>query len=260
MLASALIALVLSAPSAVGDDVETAKTLTGLVVNSLGRHKALSVVSSEDVRRVVELEADKQAMGCSDDASCLAEVAGALGARYVVYGQVGRLGASLVLTLNLFDPQNGAAVGRVAARAATVEALADQLDPAVDQLVAPVATTAAKVLVLDLRPPGYSPDGATTTTTEAAPGGGPSVAMLAGGAGVAGVGALVGGAGVALAVLAMNAQGEAEAEPIQTRANAKYDERDLYGVGAIATWIGGGVLFVGGAALAAAAFVVGSGE
>src|SRR3712207_6923041 len=39
-----------------------------------------------------ELEAAKQSVGCADDSSCLADVAGAMGAELVVFGAAGKLG------------------------------------------------------------------------------------------------------------------------------------------------------------------------
>lgn len=41
-------------------------------------------------------------MGCGDS-SCLAEIAGAMGAEFVVFGDVGKLGETFVINLNLFD-------------------------------------------------------------------------------------------------------------------------------------------------------------
>jgi hypothetical protein len=69
------------------------------------------VLSTSDVRQLADLEATKQQAGC-DTSSCLSEIAGALGARYVVFGDATQLGSLLVVNLNLFDVQTAAAVRR----------------------------------------------------------------------------------------------------------------------------------------------------
>ncbi len=72
------------------------------LVAHLSRSKEIDVLSSDDLRRVADLQAQKQAMGC-DDSSCLAELAGAVGARYVMFGNVGQLGALIQINISLLD-------------------------------------------------------------------------------------------------------------------------------------------------------------
>jgi hypothetical protein len=73
-------------------------------------------------------------MGC-DEASCLAELAGAMGARLVVFGDANKLGTVTILTLSLFDSSKTQSVGRVSVQAATIEELPAKLPPAVRDLV-----------------------------------------------------------------------------------------------------------------------------
>lgn len=122
-------------------DPETARLITDLVAVSLGRTRAFQVLTSEDVRSVVALEAEKHAMGC-DDASCLAEIAGAMGADYVVHGSVGALGDLFVVNLNLFDSQQAKSVGRESAQVRDRA----ELPAAIDEMT--------RVLVRELVPEG----------------------------------------------------------------------------------------------------------
>lgn len=101
-----------------------ARTLTEMLSYRLGKSRAFEVIAGEDLRRLVELEGERTAMGCDLDESCLADIAGALGARFVVYGRLSKLGSLLVLNLSWLDSQGGVALGRVNYQAQTVEEIA----------------------------------------------------------------------------------------------------------------------------------------
>ncbi|MCC7069755.1 MAG: hypothetical protein IT383_00435 [Deltaproteobacteria bacterium] len=109
-------------------------TLTSLITSKLARYQEIEAISGQDLRRLVDLEAQKQAIGC-DDAGCLAEMAGALGAQIVIFGQAGRLGGVLVVTLDAFDAQKGVAVARQPIEASDLGQLPNLVGPAVDRLV-----------------------------------------------------------------------------------------------------------------------------
>lgn len=92
-------------------DAELSRVVTQLVAVELeasGRSKVLSTV---DVRQVLALEEQKQLAGC-DEASCLAEIAGALGAEEVVFGDIVLLDERFLLTLNLLDVRANESKGR----------------------------------------------------------------------------------------------------------------------------------------------------
>lgn len=157
-----MLALAFVATMAANLDENDTSLLTSMVTASLTKVQALDVISGEDVKRQLSLEAERQTLGCSNDASCIAEVTGALGARLAVYGQAGELDdKSVVLTLNLFDSQTASAAGRVVVQGKSVSALANQIDKAAQDLVAdfvaknPVAPGGqrTRVIVLDLAAP-----------------------------------------------------------------------------------------------------------
>lgn len=125
--------LVLSLEAA-GVAPEEAKVLDGMVANALSAYSTIEVVTSEDLAQMMELEGQRQQLGC-DTKSCLAEIAGAMGARYVVFGSAGRLGELFVVQLNLFDSVEAKAVERREIQAAAVEGLATQVRPAVADLL-----------------------------------------------------------------------------------------------------------------------------
>ncbi len=115
-------------------DGDTVKTLTGIVSAELSAYTDLDVMADADVRRMLELEGDKQAVGCGDT-SCLADIAGAMGARLVVFGSVGKLGDTLVLHLNLYDSQRAQSVGRQFLEAKDVATLPHLLKPTLRALL-----------------------------------------------------------------------------------------------------------------------------
>jgi hypothetical protein len=110
MMLASLTALVLAAapvrvlvldlePSGVTPDV--AKSIDALVLQG-ATVDGVEVLAERDIRQLAELEAQKAEMGC-DTSSCLAELAGALGAELVLFGSVGKLGGTTTVSLSLFD-------------------------------------------------------------------------------------------------------------------------------------------------------------
>ena len=112
------------------------------MVVEVSRQASVDVISPGDVQRLAELESDKQALGCVDN-SCLAELAGALGARYVIFGDVGQLGTTYIMNLNLFDNQTASAVNRVAIQASDVGGLGTALSDRMAELVGPLGIQAS---------------------------------------------------------------------------------------------------------------------
>lgn len=158
----------------------------GLVRDVLTSHLTEStdayVFSAEDLRRTLDVEAQKEALGC-DDESCLAEIASAMGAEYIFFGTVGALGSITIVNLNLLAAEGGAGGARAVARR-TVEVTA--LEELPRELRAATSALAAEVL----------PEGATRAPP--APSAGPPMPLIAGSA-LAGTGVLVGVAGAATA-------------------------------------------------------------
>jgi TolB-like protein len=87
------------------------------------------VTTQKDMLTLLSLERQKQLLGCTDDAAaCVAELGGALGARFVLSGSVTRLGPdTLQLNLQLLDTSRSLTVGRASRIARDLPALRGQL-------------------------------------------------------------------------------------------------------------------------------------
>jgi hypothetical protein len=113
-----------------------AETLTALLAARAARFPSLRVMSSADLRELADLEADKQEAGCDDDnASCLAEIAGALGADLVLTTRAGRLDGIFIVSLQLFDARRATAEGRASVQAWSLGELPEKMGPALDEIL-----------------------------------------------------------------------------------------------------------------------------
>lgn len=241
-------------------DKNSAALITELVTTALGKDPRFDVVSSADLRRQLDVESNKQAVGCdASSTSCLAELAGAMGAQLVVTGKLGTLDDVVILTLSLFDSKAGKAVGRVAVRAASLGKVSDKVDGAVVELVSSYRSAEqgdikAKLLVLDVEPPRADDDtsgGILGSVTVASPPVSDAVELqrtfgviaLAGGVVVGGVGGL-------FYLVADDANKRAATTSLDAiSANARYDERDVYGSLSVAGVVVGVTGVVAGIAL-----------
>lgn len=113
---------------------EVVETISDLVGAHLGEYKKYDVITGQDLRQMAKLEVEKQKSGCVDN-SCLAELAGAMGARYVVFGKVGKLAERTIITLNLFDSQEAKAVDRAVVSTPDIGSIPDLLPAAVAKLM-----------------------------------------------------------------------------------------------------------------------------
>jgi hypothetical protein len=98
-------------PRGTSVDDELKQLLVSTLTIELSRHSEYEVLSSTDVKQLADLEAERINSGC-DTSGCLTEIADALGARYVVIGDVAELGDVIVVNLSLFDVKLGSAVAR----------------------------------------------------------------------------------------------------------------------------------------------------
>jgi Protein of unknown function (DUF2380) len=121
------------------DDIDkaTLENLTDLVATHIAKDVRYSVVSGSDMRRILELESNKESAGCDDAsvASCMADLAGALGATYVVFGNSAKLGNDLMnLNLQVYDSKQGQVLRRIALQGKNLADITPQLDTAVVEL------------------------------------------------------------------------------------------------------------------------------
>ena len=102
--------LVMNLQASEGVKKETALTFTDFLTAYLAESKKFTVLSQRDLAQLASLEAEKQAQGCDSD-SCLGELAGALGARLVTYGRMGRLGNAWFVQVTLVQAASLASLG-----------------------------------------------------------------------------------------------------------------------------------------------------
>ena len=175
-------------------------------VEKAGQHE---VLGRTDIESMLGLEADRQKLGCFDDSSCIAEIGGALGVRYMLTGNLGRIGESLLFNIKRIDVNQAKAVGRVSRRikGGTDEQLLDALPSIVAELFGQEQVEAASAgteepkgeLTAEVPPPGGSKDEASSES------GGASAQRIAGWV-VLGVGAAALAAGAGLGGYALAQQ------------------------------------------------------
>ena len=81
---------------------ETREVIGDLVAVTVSRLPGKTVVTHEDVEAQLSNERMKDAIAC-DQTSCAAEIAGALGARYLLVSKARTAGADLLITLSVID-------------------------------------------------------------------------------------------------------------------------------------------------------------
>lgn len=122
--------------AATGDvSPEVASSFTDFVAVYATKERSLLVLSRRDLQRLAELEAERQRVGCDGESACIAEIAGAVGARYVLFGRMGTLGESTFVQLTLIDVDEAEPLGRAMASDPSLDQLAAKLERAVGTLV-----------------------------------------------------------------------------------------------------------------------------
>ena len=155
-----------------GSGESIARLVRDSTATYLAKKQGVEVLSTEDLRQALEVEAERQALGC-DTSSCLAEIAGAMGADLIVHGSVGQLGSTTVVHLNLFDAGAGRSLGRELVQVDRPENIPAQVQVAVDRLAAGA---------------GFASGEGEEVRQDVVTSAGPSTPVLIGGAVAAGVG------------------------------------------------------------------------
>lgn len=127
VLAAAPIKLAASEWCSAGLDPVLASTLEGRFFDLLHAN-GLDVTSPKDVSAVLGLERQKQLMGCSGEASCLAELGGALGVDGILYGCVVKAGSGFTATLRAISTKSAQPISSFSERLKNEDALQDWLD------------------------------------------------------------------------------------------------------------------------------------
>jgi len=96
--------------------------LTSALTTQLGVWTGWRIISTDEVTALMQNERDRQLVGCNEP-GCLAELAGALGARYLLTSDVVRVGADLVWPASLVDQRNATVLRRTSTTASGAQSL-----------------------------------------------------------------------------------------------------------------------------------------
>jgi TolB-like protein len=95
----------------------------------------LEVTTRKAIATMLGLERQRQLLGCADDSSsCMAELAGALGAEVVLVGELAQLDTSLQVNVRAMEARTARVLHSAVVRADTQEQLLDRLDGAARQM------------------------------------------------------------------------------------------------------------------------------
>src|SRR5687768_8487792 len=93
-----------------------ARLVTNLFVVELRKLQGISVVSMDEVRAMLDYEADKQLLGCTEGKACHSSVGEALGVDHIVVGELGVVGDVSTLSLRRIDQAAAKVVDSFAVR------------------------------------------------------------------------------------------------------------------------------------------------
>ena len=95
-----------------GVDEGLAAVLTDVVQGEVASQPGRKAYSSADVKRLMQFEAERVAIGCDDD-SCVAELASALDVDRVITGSISKVGTKFFVVLSEFDSENVEPIARL---------------------------------------------------------------------------------------------------------------------------------------------------
>lgn len=144
--------VVLDLAGAGGAETAVVAAFTEAVTTAISARGVFDVISSRDVAALLGVERQKQLLGCGEEAnSCMAELSGALGARFVTTGTLAKLGDAWQLTLTTLDSQTAKPVGRSIRIGAQLSVIQAQLPWAVSEATAtPSPAPVSRVLPVGL--------------------------------------------------------------------------------------------------------------
>jgi TolB-like protein len=104
-------------------DPAIAQSITELVTAEVAARSYFDPISSTEIQTMLGAERQRQLTGNCEETSCLAELAGALGAGFVMTGSLAKLGGVFQLNLQVVDTRNARPLGRGSKLARDFESL-----------------------------------------------------------------------------------------------------------------------------------------
>jgi hypothetical protein len=99
-------------------------TIEELLLAALDETGHFKVTGRSDIKALLTLESQKQAVGCEDD-GCMAQIAGALGVDLAATANIGKLGSNIILTLKVIDVKSITVIVRAVETVRSDDALPD---------------------------------------------------------------------------------------------------------------------------------------
>jgi hypothetical protein len=118
-----------------GVDAAVAGAITDGIAPEVDRRGYFHALTSAEIQTVLGIERQKQLLGCSES-TCLTELAGAMGAPYVLSGSISQLGPSLQLSMEMLDVSKSLVVARSIRIARDADSLRQMLPWAVAEATA----------------------------------------------------------------------------------------------------------------------------
>jgi hypothetical protein len=86
--------------------------LGNVIAADVAQH-GFDVIARSDIQAMLGFQKDRQLLGCTEDASCIAEIGGSLGVDYVLTGQIGQIGSQFNISLLVVDSRKSKVVTRL---------------------------------------------------------------------------------------------------------------------------------------------------
>ncbi|OGR12863.1 MAG: hypothetical protein A2341_13290 [Deltaproteobacteria bacterium RIFOXYB12_FULL_58_9] len=118
-----------------GISQESMDALGDLATNAIRQLGDVDVYGKSDIESMLGFERFKDAIGC-DDVRCLADIGGSLGVRFIVSGNVAKLGEIFLLNLRLIEPSSAQVVSSTSRKVpGTESALVDVIPIVIRELL-----------------------------------------------------------------------------------------------------------------------------
>ncbi len=148
-----------------GVEPRVGRFVTDAFVAELRKLEGISVVAMDEVRAMLDHEANKDMIGCSEGASCMSEIGDALGVEWCVVGSLATVGDNSVMTVRRIDQAAARAVGSLSEKLVPAggEEFLALVGPSIEQLFSdrPVKAGAVRGVPQEtarrLNPPPLSP-------------------------------------------------------------------------------------------------------
>ena len=131
---------------------EEAQAITDSVVTYLAARGLFEVLGSRDMQTILGAERQRQLMGaCEDSLACGVDLSKLVAARFVLSGQLARVGSAYQLTLQLVDTERVQTASRSSKLAGSLEAIRDLVPYAASEATgSPLPPPPSRVLPITL--------------------------------------------------------------------------------------------------------------